>query len=125
MPLTADELQYLDQMGFPMELDAVRLSPEKMDEIALQYFGVTLESSHQVGINDLVFYSQTGCYYRYVSDVMSMGDFTIYEGYTLENGDIRLYYVDNILQRKYAITLRKNSSAGESEYYIISNLSQK
>ncbi len=121
-PLTGDELQYLEQMGFPMELDAVRLSPEKMDEIALQYFGVTLDSSHQVGINDLVFYSQTGCYYRYVSDVMSMDDFTVYEGYTLENDDIRLYYIDNILQRKYAITLRGNPSVGEGGYYIISNL---
>ena len=124
-PLTADEQYYLEQMGFPMELDIVRLSPKKMDEIAQQYFGVTLDSSNQVGLDNLTFFPQTGCYYRYVSDTMSMSDFTIYEGYILENGDIRLYYTDNILQWKLVITLRSKISDGETGYYIISNLFQE
>ena len=120
-PQTADERSYLEQMGFPEELDVVRLSPAKMDEIAQQYFGMTMVSSYQVGVDELTYFSQTGCYYRYVSDVMSMSDFTVYEGYVLENGDIRLYYTDNILQWKLAMTLRSKGTEEEPRYWILSN----
>lgn len=120
--LSDSERSYLEQQNFPLNLDTVRLNPEKMNEIAEQYFGVTIQTSNQVGLEALTFFSETGCYYRTTNDVMYKGEFTIYAGYVLENGDVCLFYTDDFEQH-FAMTLR--SKNGETGYHIISNLQQK
>lgn len=120
--LSDAEQTYLQQQGFPPEMDVKRIPADKMDAIAQQYFGVTLAESNQVGLEKLTYFAQTGCYYRFVSDTMSMDDFVIHSGFVLENGDIRLYYTYTILEQECVITLQSCLQEGETGYRILSNL---
>ena len=63
--------QELDVLGEP-HTDCDRLSPEKMDELLLRYFGLSLEQTGTQSLEQLRYLPQTGCWYHEHGDTNAM-----------------------------------------------------
>ena len=120
-PLSDAEAAFVEAGGFPMDKDVRRLPAAEMDSIAMQYLGLTIAESNQVGLDGMLYYPDTDCYYAYGGGTILMDGFVIHSGAVLEDGTIRLYYNDDIYGER-VITLKSRMSEGETGYYILSNL---
>ncbi|MBQ7871251.1 MAG: hypothetical protein IJ357_03835 [Oscillospiraceae bacterium] len=120
-PLSDAEAAFVEAGGFPMDKDVRRMPAEEMDAIATQYFGLTIAESNQVGLDQMLYFPDTDCYYAYGGGAILMDGFVIHSGAVLEDGTIRLYYNDDIYGER-VITLKSRMDEGETGYYILSNL---
>ena len=120
-PLSDAEMAFVEAGGFPMDKDIRRLPAAEMDAIAMQYFGLTIAESNQVGIDQILYFPDTDCYYAHGGGAILMDGFVIHSGAVLEDGTIRLYYSEPIYGER-VITLKSRMSEGETGYYILSNL---
>lgn len=94
--LTDAEQAYIDDLHADgiCELDTSRIPVEKMDQVLQQYFGITLEETAGVGLDNMPYWEETNCYYSYRGDTNSTKA-ALYSGTKTEDGTIVLYYTDD------------------------------
>ena len=116
-PTDAEWAELMDQPGFDINYDLIRLPADKMNQVLTDYFGITLDEIDDAGFENLVFLESTNCYYHMASDAMAVENFKATAVETQENGAIRVSYTAGYNDAAYVVTLMPN---GEG-YRILSN----
>ena len=120
--LTEAEEAFLSAQGVALDHDLYRLPREKMDAVLRQYFGITLEQTNGVGLEDAAYDPGTGCYYIDPGGYVCAEDFVFTDGYYDEASEtLRLYYTD-FIDREFVVTLQSLRSQNLAGYHILSNL---
>lgn len=117
---TGEEERLLDSKLGPhwKELDLIRLPTDKMNAVLQEMFGITLEQTNQVGLDQLVYLEETDCYYHAVSG-SHYADITVNRVEHREDGTILVYYTRNgYPAASMAVALKPNGD----QYQILSNL---
>ena len=116
-PTDAERAELMDQPGFDINYDLIRLPADKMNQVLTDYFGITLDEIDDAGFENLVFLKSTNCYYRMASDAMALENFKATAVETQENGTIRVSYTAGYNDAAYVVTLMPNGDG----YWILSN----
>lgn len=123
--VTDEEMAYLAALPEPNlfpDLDISKISRTKMNEVLQTYFGITLEETQGIGLDDFAYYEPSDSYFLAHGDTAA-GLYTFVSGVELENGDVTLYYHDthSIYPDPvyYAVTLHLSE---EGVWQIVSNL---
>lgn len=120
--LTEAEEAFLSAQGVRLDHDLYRLPVEKMDAVLRKYFGLTLEQTNGVGLDDAAYDPETGCYYMDPGGYVCAEDFVFTDGYYHEASEIlRLYYTD-FVGREFVITMQSLRPQNLVGYHILSNL---
>lgn len=117
---TGEEERLLDGKLGPhwKELDLIRLPTDKMNAVLQEMFGITLEQTNQVGLDQLVYLEETDCYYHAVSG-SHYADITVNRVEHREDGTILVHYTRNgYPAASMAVALKPNGD----QYQILSNL---
>lgn len=118
---TAEEEAFLkDRIDGLDEKDLIRIPGEKMDALLRLYFGVDLAQTRGVGLEKLVYFADTDCYYHAATGLHLKENYLFTDGYCHEDGQIVLYYTDTLLGGEYAVVLMPQN--GEAPYRVVSNL---
>lgn len=115
------ERDRLEELGMWMELDIQKNPVPKMNEILLQYFGLTLEEASGVGLDGMIYLEETDSYYKCSGDVSVAEWAAFHRGYRMEDGRICLYYM-NFLDEEWVVTLQAAPENAGVEYHVISNM---
>ena len=114
--ITPEEYQYIQQQcGFP-GIDVMVISPQEMDEALLEVFGLTLEDTHKVGLDQFLYWEETGCYYLVHGDTNAIG-ITFTEGQTLGEGCLALTYTG--YDGTYLVRLRLGQTESDAGHVYI------
>lgn len=108
--------QLKDHRGFHEYMDLMRLPADKMNQVLMDLFGITLEDVDDAGFKNLVYLESTGCYYHMVTDFACVENFKAKDIEINANGTITVYYTAN-WGTEYRMTLVWH---GEG-YRILSN----
>lgn len=108
--------QLKDQRGFHEHMNLMRLPADKMNQVLMDLFGITLEDVDDAGFKNLVYLESTGCYYHMVTDFACVENFQAKDIEINANGTISVYYTAN-WGTEYKMTLVWH---GEG-YRILSN----
>ena len=120
--LTEAEEAFLSAQGVALDHDLYRLPGEKMDAVLQKYFGLTLEQTNGIGLEEAAYDPDTGCYYIDPGGYVCAEDFVFTDGYYDEASEIlRLYYTD-FVGREFVISLQSLRSQNLVGYHILSNL---
>ena len=92
------------------------ISPQEMDEALLEVFGLTLEDTHKVGLDQFLYWEETGCYYLVHGDTNAIG-ITFTEGQTLGEGCLALTYTG--YDGTYLVRLRLGQTASDAGHVYI------
>ena len=102
-----------------MELDLTASSRENINAVLLENTGLTLEQTHQTGLEKFLYLPEYDTYYHFHGDTNYRGTVTIACG-EWKDGLLCLYYEDTFFGDGWkCVTLQKT---GEG-YYFVSNLS--
>ena len=116
-PLTDAEKEFLGkQEVIALQLDVVRISEEKMSAVLSELLGLTLSEMSGKGLDRMVYFKDTGCYYHSHSDFGAVG-FKILGGNWLEDGLVEVNYRIADLYNA-TMTLQKT----ETGYHVVSNV---
>lgn len=77
------------------EADLIRLPSGKMDDILIQYFGITLAEMDESCFDGLTYLESTDCYYMMHTDAICVEGFSIEALETLENGNLAVQYTSS------------------------------
>ena len=110
--------QLKDERGFNINMDLIRLPVDRMNEVLMDLFGITLEDMDTTAFENLVYLESTNCYYHMVTDFECVDNFHAESMQTNEDGSISLYYTANWDDTLYAVTLMVTDDG----YRIISNM---
>lgn len=114
--LTEAEKKFLaTQSQIALELDVVRVSKKKVEDILQSHLGLTLGEMEGVGLDRMAYFGDTGCYYSSHGDV-GVSIFEVLGGTWKEDGTAEVYYSNGI--RDMIITLRKE----DQRYLVVSNV---
>lgn len=114
--LTEAEKKFLaTQEQIALQLDVVRVSKKKMEDILQSHLGLTLGEMEGAGLDQMAYFANTGCYYSSHGDVGIMS-FQPLGGTWKEDGSAEVYYSNGI--QDMIVTLRKE---GE-RYLVVSNV---
>lgn len=116
-PTDAEWAELMDQPGFDINYDLIRLPADKMNQVLTDYFGITLDEIDDAGFDNMVFLESTNCYYHMVTDAMALENFKATAVETQENGAIRVSYTAGYNDAAYVVTLMPNGDG----YRILSN----
>ncbi len=116
-PTDAEWAELMDQPGFDINYDLIRLPADKMNQVLTDYFGITLDEIDDAGFENLVFLESTNCYYHMATDAMVLENFKATAVETQENGAIRVSYTAGYNDAAYVVTLMPNGDG----YRILSN----
>lgn len=75
--LTDEEWAQLETAGFDRRADTLRLPLSEMNGVLNAYFGITLDDTNFVGMEDMVYLENTGCYYLTRTDTATVQDIKI------------------------------------------------
>lgn len=117
--VTDEEMAYLTALPEPnffSELDISKISRAKMDEVLQTYFGITLEETQGIGLDNFTYYEPSDSYFHAHGDTAA-GVYTFVSGVELENGDVTLYYYAD--PAYCAVTLHLSE---DGVWQIVSNL---
>ena len=121
--LTKDEIAYLSVVTGISENDIAgmgqfRLPEAKMDYILREYFGITLDETARTGLENAVYYSNTGCYYLLHNDRLSV-IFGLHSAYEQDNGGFIIYYGANELSPapEYVMAVEPNDMGSYTVLY--------
>lgn len=115
--LTDAEKAFLaTQPSIALNLDVVRVSAAKMEATLKSHLGLSLEDMKGVGMDQLVYFKDTDCYYNSKGDT-GIVPFEILGGSWQPDGTVKVYYDYYLGMENRIITLR---SAGDS-FYVLSN----
>jgi len=118
--LTEEEKAYLESLGMPMEMDMARIPREEMERVLLDYFRVTLDNCNQVGLDRLVYFADTDCYYRVSNDFMAAEQVEIQAAGRRSGGAVDVYYSLPYMKGLFRIRLYGEPRDGECR--IMSNV---
>lgn len=93
-----------------------KIPREIMDEVLQQYFGLTLDETDGVGLDEMAYFEKTDCYYWSISDVRYTLEFEITSACRTAEGNIVFCY--SIPHREYMMTIKP---VGDG-YHILSNI---
>ena len=116
-PTDAEWAELMDQPGFDINYDLIRLPADKMNQVLTDYFGITLDEIDDAGFENLVFLESTNCYYHMVTDAVALENFKATAVETQENGAIRVSYTAGSNGAAYVVTLMPKGDG----YRILSN----
>lgn len=74
------------------EADLIRLPAEKMEEILIQYFNITLDEMDESCFEGLTYLESTDCYYMMHTDASCAEGFVINSTFVAENGNLIVNY---------------------------------
>lgn len=75
---TPEEKAYLEgEHGFIEPYELHRLPVADMDAILQEYFDITLNETDQIGLEDLVYWEKTDCYYSGHTDALGVSDVVV------------------------------------------------
>jgi len=81
-----------------MKLDISRISEDHVEIVLDMYFGLTLEETNQVGLNDLIHNERTDSYYHMHGDTnLFLDGVEIAYAYMLDDGSVDIYYNNTFL----------------------------
>lgn len=97
--LTQEEIEWLSrQTGLSdkdiSETGQYRLSEAKMDYVLREYYGITFNDSYHTGFENVIYRSDTGCYYLLHGDVIN-ARFGLHSAYEQDDGGFIIYYGSN------------------------------
>jgi len=78
-----------------LELDVRRLPAEKINQVLIQHFGITLEEVDVSGFAGLTYLESTNCYYFATGDADFLGNFKAIQLENMEDGKVRLSYTSD------------------------------
>ena len=112
------ELELLEgKMGqFWKEMDLIRLPADKMEAVLTELFGITLDETNGIGLDNLVYLEETDCYYMAHSGT-HYADVTVVYVETLEDGTMMVQYSAKSYGN-YVVKLKPTEDGG---YRILSN----
>lgn len=115
--LTEAEKTYLSKFEYvPLQLSVVRVSAEKIDKVLMECLGLTLEQTDKAGMETMVYFADTDCYYSAKGDTGAC-TLTIHRGTWLEEGKVELEYTQDGFYHRI-LTLQETDSG----YIALSNL---
>ena len=115
--VTEEDRSFLESQGAWMDLDIIKIPGKKMEEVLEQFFDLTLEETHQVGINNFYYNEDTDMYYLMHNDANGIF-IEIEEEYTDEDGRNKVVYRRQGESDRYLATLVYR----ENRYIFLSNL---
>ena len=116
---TAEETEFLNSVWskYWIESDLCRCPSEKMDAVLQQYFGITLKQSDQVGLDHMVYWETTDCYYKTIGG-SNLVEINVYDVVHNADGYVQVYYHRNDPETDMVVTLNPTGD----HYQIMSNL---
>lgn len=106
-PLTQQEKEALRLLTDPDWVDnlpAHRIFRADMDAALEQCFGITLEETRQVGLDQLTYLPVTDTWYSFDSG-MTYSGCTFDGGFALSDGRVQVYYYEELYNKYYVVTL--------------------
>ena len=95
-----------------------RMPVKEMNRVLQKYFGITLDETEKIGLEHLLYWDKTDCYYRYHSDTNFFRP-QVYKAFVQEDGTIAMYYVCDLqFGDPNALAMLKPTGDG---YQILSN----
>lgn len=113
---TDQEREPLEKLGINLNYDLMRLPVDKMNEVLIQYFGITLADMEPEAFSGLVYLESTNCYYHSTSGWLGVDNFEALSVERMDDGRILVRYPE--MEYEYVVTLRPH---GDS-YQVISNV---
>lgn len=115
------EMDYVTAQGFYNDTPLLKYPVSRMNEILEQYFGLSLDETNGIGLEQFVYNSDTNSYYDFHGD-WSDACLTIFKGIEKDDGTIVIYYTDT--NQSYTtvgkeVTLKPT---GNGSYQILSNV---
>lgn len=95
-----------------------------MDEVLKNYFGIGFDQTNGIGLDQMVYNPDGGCYYHEHGDY-SPSYHEIREGYINADGTMELYYISHnfgVEDVSMVVTLRYTDSADPAHWIILSNV---
>ena len=115
--ITHEEQAFLETCpGYEPEFDLVRISATEMDQVLQQYFGISLEQTDGIGLENFIYWEDGDCYYHSHTDT-NLGFIELNKVEMFENGSLRITYT-NESDQICVVTLVKSVNG----WRIISNL---
>lgn len=115
--------------GYSPTITAYRIAPEDIDAVLTEYFGITLESSNKVGLDQLEYWDKTGCYYLFRTYANHNSDIEVVSGELRSADTIRLCYYSPGAYRDAGLPQSEHDygwyitlQATENGYRILSNI---
>lgn len=96
--------------------DLIRISPDRMNEVLVTYFGITIEESNKVGLDSFAYFEETNLYYNYVTGLHNV-EFQVDRVVHQDDGTICVYY-HTLSPNLRVVTVKPNGDG----YLILSNL---
>lgn len=98
--------------------DVDRMPVKEMNRVLQKYFGITLDETEKIGLEHMLYWDKTDCYYRWHGDSNFFRP-QVYKAFVQEDGTIAMYYVCNLqLGDPNALAMLKPVGDG---YQILSN----
>jgi hypothetical protein len=103
--------------GFKKDYNFYRISTEEMNTALMATFGLTLEETNKVGLENFVYLESTDCYYMMHTDHNGYHNITYYDITENQDGTIKITYKPNATLGKRVVTLRPTDNG----YIVVSN----
>lgn len=98
--------------------DVDRMPVKEMNRVLQKYFGITLDETEKIGLEHMLYWDKTDCYYCWHGDSNFFRP-QVYKAFVQEDGTIAMYYVCNLqLGDPNALAMLKPVGDG---YQILSN----
>lgn len=119
--LTAEEKQWLNEQGANTAYTWYGLTPERMDAVLEQYFGLSMEETNGVGMDQLYYNEEWDRYFVCAAGYVSSDYLTISEGYVDANHVVQLTF-ETMYMGTVQLTMQTNSVRGTYGYRFLSNV---
>lgn len=104
---TPEELEFLEeQPGFESDYSLKRLPTAQMDAVMAKYFGTTLAACNQTGMDMLVYWDQTDCYYCWHTDSGLVENIRVTDCMEQADGTYRIAYTEGYLETPAVVVLK-------------------
>ncbi len=121
--LSAAEKQWLQEQGANTSYTWYGLSPERMDAVMQQYFGLSLSQTNGVGMDQLYYNQEWDRYFICPAGYVGAEEFTILEGYADANNVVQLTF-EFPYSGVTVLTMASNSRSGTYGYRFLSHVKQ-
>lgn len=117
-PTDEEWVQLKNVQGFSENYDFFRLPVSKMNEVLMQYFGITLDQMDASAFDGLTYLESTDCWYYMATGAVGINGFRTQLVEYPPDGTIRVYYISNYKDGVGMVTLQPYGDG----YRILSNI---
>ena len=117
-PTDAEWEQLKDVQGFNENYDFFRLPVSKMNDVLMEYFGITLDQMDASAFKGLTYLESTDCWYYMATGAVGINGFRTQSVEYPPDGTIRVYYISNYKDGVGVVTLQPYGNG----YRILSNI---